>query len=176
MILNRLALMKGNNNMTTRLKVVTALAVAAILGAVATTLRVGAAETINTELRPVEEFIAAKLESVSELTDAQKDKIKTLMHERLPSVQKLVRSFFAEQRALRDVARVENVDEKAIRAQATKFADALADLAVQRARLARELHGIFSAEQLEKFREQGKDVHGGIDSFLEEVGKQLAHE
>ena len=157
-------------------RVVTAFAVAIMLGAVAGTLGVRAAEADNAELRPVEEFIAAKLESVSELTNAQKDKIKTLMHERLPMVQKLVRRFLAEQRALRDVARVENVDEKAIRAQATKFADALADLAVQRARLAHELRGLFSSEQLEKFREQGKDVTGGIDSFLEEVGKQLAHE
>src|SRR5438093_13556998 len=74
-------------------------------------------ETSHTDLGPVEEFIASKLESVSELTDAQKEKIKTLMHDRLPAVKTLVRKFVAEQRALREVARVENVDEKAIRAQ-----------------------------------------------------------
>lgn len=147
---------------------------------VATAIGVSAAErpteSPNSELKPVEEFIAAKLDSVDELTVAQREKIRNLMHERLPAIHSLVRRFIAEQRALHDVARVENVDESAIRAQATKFGNVLGELAVHRSRLVRELHDTFSKEQIDRLREKQQDLRAGIESFLDEVGKRLAGE
>ena len=134
-----------------------------------------AAET-GGEHSAVEQFIAEKLDAVESLTSAQKEKIRSIMRERLPSMSKLVRQFVADQLALRETTHADKVDESAIRAQAAKLTGIVADLAVQRARVARELRGVLTAEQLKNFRDKPQELHGSIDSFLDEVGKRLAAE
>lgn len=135
-----------------------------------------AAEEQPAHYEAVNEFVAEKLDGVEELSGAQKEKIRAIIRDKLPAIQKLVRRFVAEQQALKATATAESVDESAIRAQASKLGGVLADLAVLRAKLTHEVGGVLSAEQLENFRAQGHDWRKAVAGFLDEVAKRLATE
>jgi Spy/CpxP family protein refolding chaperone len=108
------------------------------------------------------------------ITDAQRDEIRAILRKHQPTVEPMVKQLVVERRALRDVIHAETIDEKAIRKQAGKIAGIQADLAVQRAHVAREIRDVLTDDQLAKLAELGEDADARLDAFVERVAKRIA--
>ena len=95
--------------------------------------------------RPLRGRWAEKLALLG-VTEQQRDHIRGIVREHRPGLEPLVKQYVAERRALRDAIHGETVDEKAIRAQASKVAKAGADLALARAKVAHEVRAVLTPE------------------------------
>ncbi len=104
------------------------------------------------------------------LTDKQKEQMKAVREKYRPALEPLRKEAFAERRALRALVMAQPQDEAAIRAQAAKIAGTAGDIAVQRARMFREMHAILTPEQVKKLdelkgrwekRHEGRPDRGG---------------
>lgn len=138
--------------------------------------RVLAEETTSSSLPGVEQFIAEKLDAVSELPDAQKEKIRGVFHDELGGLQKLARQYTVSHRELLETVRSVTVEEKTIRAQADKVATVMVEYTKKRAELAKQIQGVLTPEQLDKARDQQTDVLAKIAGFVDDIAKRLIAE
>ncbi len=100
------------------------------------------------------------------LTDTQVQQIQDILRASRDQVKPLVQNLMTEKRAERVLIQAPTVDEPAIRAQAAKVAAVEADLAVAHAKIANQIRGILTPEQIQKIQDfQGK-MDGRIDGFM----------
>ena len=155
--------------MKTQTKIITSIAVAAIL----VTGGLFAAE--RTAAGTVRGRIAERLAGFV-ITEEQKAQAKAILREHRATAEPLIKSFVAERRVLRDLTHAEKVDEAAIRVQVEKVAKVGADLAVERAKIAHEMRGVLTPEQIQQLGEMREDVEARIDQFLDHVAKRIAED
>lgn len=105
-------------------------------------------------------------------TEEQKAKVRNVLRAHRDTLEPLVKEYIVERRALHDAIHASPVNEGAIRAQAAKLAMVEVNLAVQRASIAQDLRGVFTAEQSKKLQELKHDAEGAIDRALERFGKR----
>jgi Spy/CpxP family protein refolding chaperone len=86
-------------------------------------------------------------------TAEQKAQIRETLGKYRPEAEPAVRQLAAERQALRRMIRDGAADENAIRAQSAKVSSLEADLAVVRARAAKEVRSFLTAEQIAKLGE-----------------------
>jgi protein CpxP len=109
-----------------------------------------------------------KMAKELQLTAQQKQQIKEIFARNRPQNDPLMKQMHTERRALRTLIQADAIDETAIRAQSAKIAVVEADLAVQRARIAREVRAILTPEQIAK----EKELQAQRDSKMEERAAQ----
>lgn len=107
------------------------------------------------------------------LSVQQQDEIKSIIAKNRPLAEPLMKQLHSEHRALRNLVQADTVDEAAIRAQIAKAGALQGDLAVQRAKLSKEIRAILTPEQIQKF----KDIQAKRDSQMDKKrmhgGKQF---
>ena len=87
------------------------------------------------------------------MTADQKAQIRDVLGKYRPETEPAVRQLVAERQALRRMIQGGAADESAIRGQAAKVASLEAGLAVMRARAAKEVRTLLTAEQLARLEE-----------------------
>jgi protein CpxP len=106
------------------------------------------------------------------VTQEQGAQIKEIVKKHYPEMKPLMDKMVAEHRALRDLIRAENVDEKAIRDQVAKVAAIGAEIAVKRAYIVHEVRGTLTSEQIGKLLEMQANADQRVD---EARGRVAAH-
>jgi len=107
------------------------------------------------------------------LSDQQKSRMKEVFKKDQPQVKPIFSKLITEKRELRTLIQSGSADEAAIRAQAAKVAGAEADLAVQRAQMARQFRAILTPEQVEKFKAIQKEKDAGLDKAREHMHERF---
>ena len=107
------------------------------------------------------------------LSDQQKSRMKEVFKKDQPQVKPIFGKLITEKRELRTLIQSGSADEAAIRAQAAKVAGAEADLAVQRAQMARQFRAILTPEQVEKFKAIQKDKDSRLDKAREHMHERF---
>jgi Spy/CpxP family protein refolding chaperone len=95
-----------------------------------------------------------------DLTDAQRDQIRTIVEARRAATEPLMERAFTAREALQDAIQAQPVDEATIRARSADLAAVEADLAVSRADLQAEIAALLTDEQkaeLAEMRERRAD-------------------
>lgn len=100
------------------------------------------------------------------LTDTQVQQIRDIFKANRAQVQPLVQSLMTEKRTERALIQAATVDEPAIRAQAAKVAAVEADLAVEHARIANQVRGVLTADQIQKVQDFQSRMDGRIGGFM----------
>lgn len=160
--------------MKTRTKLITSLALAAslTLGSVAYAKKTPA--SIFEDGAAFRTELLAKVASLG-ISDAQRGKIRSVLHSHQPKMEPMVRQMVSKRRELRDLIRGDGrVDETAIRAQCAKIAKLEADLAVERAFIVREAKGTLKPEQIETLKGMRSDVDARVDHVLDQVAKRIS--
>ena len=88
-----------------------------------------------------------------DLSDAQKEQIKTIQQSHRDEVQQIGERTRTAQRAIDQAANGTSVDEATIRSQSTALAAAIADGAILRAKVNAEIFNVLTAEQQQKLTE-----------------------
>ena len=125
--------------------------------------------------RPSHAFLAEKLAELG-VTDTQREQIHEILRNHLPATQPLIKQLIEERRKLRQAIRADDLDDKAIRAQATHVATLEADLAVERAHIVHEMKPVLTPEQLEKVKAAQSDSDERFDAFLLQFAKHTAED
>ena len=107
------------------------------------------------------------------LSDQQKAQMKEVFKKNQPQVKPIFTKLISEKRELRTLIHSGSADEAAIRAQAAKVAGAEADLAVQRAQMAKQFRAILTPEQVEKFKAIQKEKEARFDKFREHMNERF---
>ena len=107
------------------------------------------------------------------ITDAQRQQIRAILRDALPTLKPLVESIMRERQALRTAIQRSPIDETAIRAQSAKVAAVEADIAVERARLFQKIQPVLTPEQLQRIHEIEASMHKKIGGKLARFGKWL---
>ncbi|MFI4955394.1 MAG: Spy/CpxP family protein refolding chaperone [Gammaproteobacteria bacterium] len=115
----------------------------------------------------------AELATKLSLSDQQKAKVKEVFKKSQPQLKPIFSKLINEKREMRTLIQSGSADEAAIRAQAAKVASVEADLAVQRAQIAKQLRAILTPEQIEKFKIIQKEKDSKFDQFREHMREQF---
>jgi protein CpxP len=107
-----------------------------------------------------------------QLTTQQKQQIKEIFARNRPQNEPLMKQMHTERQALRTLIQANAIDEAAIRAQSAKVAAVEADLAVQRAKVAREIRAILTPEQIAKEKELQAQRDKKMEERAARRGKQ----
>ncbi len=117
--------------------------------------------------------IASKLASL-DITDAQKEQIRSILRNHREIVMPLIQDYVAERRALRDAVRSSPVNEDAIRAKSATIAGQQSDLAVELAYISQEIRNVLTPEQIEKVDTLLDERDICVDNILDRIGNRLA--
>jgi len=107
------------------------------------------------------------------LSDQQKAQMKEVFKKNQPQVKPIFSKLIAEKREMRTLIQSGNADEAAIRAQAAKVAGVEADLAVQRAQMAKQFRAILTPEQIEKFKAIQKEKDAKFNKLREHMNERF---
>jgi len=107
------------------------------------------------------------------LTDQQKAQMKEVFKKNQPQVKPIFTKLITEKREMRTLIQSGSTDEAAIRAQAAKVAGIEADLAVQRAQMAKQFRAILTPQQVEKFKAIQKEKDAKFDKFREHMNERF---
>lgn len=99
--------------------------------------------------------------------------MKEVFKKNQPLVKPIVSKLISEKRELRTVVQSGSADEAAIRAQSAKVAGVEADLAVQRAQMAKQFRAILTSGQVEKFMAIQKERDARFDKFREHMNERF---
>jgi protein CpxP len=88
-----------------------------------------------------------------DLTDAQKEQIKTIHESHRTEVEQIAQRTRDAQRAIDQAANGNSVDEATIRSHSTTLAAAIADGAILRGKVNAEIFSVLTAEQQQKLNE-----------------------
>jgi periplasmic protein CpxP/Spy len=91
-----------------------------------------------------------------ELTDAQRDQVKTIMDAHRDELQKAGTAVREAHRALAEATRADPVNEEAIRTASAAVGSAMANESILRARIRGEVSAILTAEQQETLKTRGR--------------------
>ncbi len=115
------------------------------------------------------EKLAAKLG----LTEQQKVKMKEIFKQNREQSKPIFDRLMTEKRNMRTLVQADKTDEAAIRAEAAKIGAVEGDLAIQHARMAKQIRAILTPQQIEKFKELQKEREQRFDKFREHHGKGM---
>jgi len=115
----------------------------------------------------------AELAGKLALSDQQQAQMKEVFKKNQPLVKPIVSKLISEKRELRTVVQSGSADEAAIRAQSAKVAGVEADLAVQRAQMAKQFRAILTSGQVEKFMAIQKERDARFDKFREHMNERF---
>jgi protein CpxP len=107
------------------------------------------------------------------LSDQQKARMKEVFKKNQPQVKPIFAKLITEKREMRTLIQSGSADEAAIRAQAAKVAGVEADLAVQRAQMAKQFRAILTPEQVEKFKAIQKEKDAKFDKIREHMHERF---
>jgi len=107
------------------------------------------------------------LRSELEVTPQQRTRIRATLLEYRPDIVEVAQGVVQKRRALDETVRDEQVDEKAIRAAAAEFGEALGDAAIVRAKIVGELRGVLNDEQIEAIEAFREEQQESVDRLLE---------
>lgn len=110
------------------------------------------------------------------LTEEQRGKIKTVLESHKTELQPLMENMMTERKALRELIHADKVDESAIRAQVAKIAAVEADLAVARAKMAKEIEPLLTAEQKQRAKELKAEAEKHGADFRARIAKRRAED
>ncbi len=113
--------------------------------------------------------LAAKLG----LTDQQKVKMKEIFKQNREQSKPIFDRLMTEKRSMRALVQADKTDEAAIRAQAAKIGAVQGDLAIQHARMAKQIRAILTPQQIEKFKALQKEREQRFEKFREHHGKEM---
>jgi Spy/CpxP family protein refolding chaperone len=108
------------------------------------------------------------------VSQAQKQQIHAVLRESRPTIKPLVRQYVQERRALRKMIHTAPVNEAAIRAQAARVAQIVADLDVKRAHISERIRAVLTPEQVEKLKQIAGTVDAHVDAMLERINEKIA--
>jgi len=106
------------------------------------------------------------------LTEEQESKIKAVREKYRPEMIGAFKPLREKGRVLRTLARADELDEAAIRAAARDLADAMADGAILRGKMHKEVRGVLTGEQREKLKELRARVEKKVDQAIEEAEQE----
>lgn len=115
----------------------------------------------------------AELADKLALSDQQKAQMKEVFKKNQPQVKPIFAKLINEKREMRTLIQSGSADEAAIRAQAAKVAGVEADLAVQRAQMAKQFRAILTPVQVEKFKAIQKEKDARFDKFREHMNERF---
>jgi protein CpxP len=115
----------------------------------------------------------AELGAKLALSDQQKAQVKEVFKKNQPLVKPIFTKLISEKRDMRTLIQSGSADEAAIRAQAAKVAGVEADLAVQRAQMAKQFRAILTPGQVEKFKAIQKEKDARFDKFREHMNERF---
>lgn len=115
----------------------------------------------------------AMLAEKLDLTEAQRTKMREVFQKNMPLAKPYFEKLMKERRELRTLIQSGSADEAAIRAQAAKVAGVEADLAVQRAQMAKECRAILTPKQIEKLNALQKEREGKFDGFRMKMQERM---
>ena len=115
----------------------------------------------------------AELGAKLALSDQQKAQMKEVFKKNQPLVKPIFTKLISEKRDMRTLIQSGSADEAAIRAQAAKVAGVEADLAVQRAQMAKQFRAILTPGQVEKFKAIQKEKDARFDKFREHMNEKV---
>src|SRR6185369_12358661 len=104
--------------------------------------------------RPLVNFIRAELgrlmvlKSELDITDAQKEQIKTILQSHKAEIAQVAKPLVDKKRALRDAVMADAPDEKAIRAASDDLAHSIGDAAVLASKIKQEVAVVLTPDQL----------------------------
>ena len=107
------------------------------------------------------------------LSDQQKAQMKEVVKKNRPQLKPIFTQLIDERRAMRTLIQSGSADEAAIRAEAAKVAGIEADLAVQRARMVKQLRANLTPEQIEKFKALQKERDARFDKFRKQMNERF---
>ncbi len=114
-----------------------------------------------------------KLAAALGLSAQQKTQIKEIFKKGRAESEPIMTRLISERRALRALIQAEEVDEAAIRAQAGRLAAVEGDMALQRARMAKQIRAILTPEQVAKFKSFQAERDRKFDKFRERMHKRF---
>jgi Spy/CpxP family protein refolding chaperone len=88
-----------------------------------------------------------------DITDAQREDIKSIIDEKRPEYKPLVEDLMSKKQALQELVLAEPVDEEAIRQASLEIGAKIAQLSIMASEAVREVRFILSPEQLQKLTE-----------------------
>jgi|GEM_PF-1046382 len=94
-----------------------------------------------------------RLAKALDLSKEQTEQVKAIFLKHRDEIAPLRKEMVSERRELRKLTEADKTDEAAIREQAKKIAATSGDLAVRRAKMAREVRAVLTPEQIRKFRD-----------------------
>jgi protein CpxP len=104
-----------------------------------------------------------------ELTDAQRDQVRTIMESHRDEFADLRQKLSAAHRAFAEATRGDALDEAAIRTQSTAVANAMADEAILRARVRAQVHALLTAEQQQQLKDRQADMQKRLQERQERL-------
>jgi protein CpxP len=91
-----------------------------------------------------------------ELTDAQRDQVRSITESHQTELQQVATKLRAAHRGFAEAVSADAIDESTVRARSTALAAAMADEAIVRARVRAEVRGILTAEQQQQLKDRSK--------------------
>ncbi len=91
-----------------------------------------------------------------DLSAEQRDSVGEIMDDRMPKARKLAFAMFDHRKALKELAKKEPFDAKAVRKTADAMGDTVADLTVLMTSSMADLRAVLTPEQRERFEKMGK--------------------
>ncbi len=107
------------------------------------------------------------------LSEQQKLQIKEIFKKGMAEREPIMTRLITERRALRDLVQADRIDDAAIRAQAAKLAAAEGDMALERARMGKQIRAILTPVQAEKFKAFQAEREAKFDRFRERMHKRF---
>jgi len=107
-----------------------------------------------------------RLAKALDLSKEQTEQIKSIFLKHRDEIAPLRRKMASERRELRNLTQAETTDEAAIREQAKMIAATSGDLAVRRARMAKEVRAMLTPEQSRKFQVLQEKRDQRIDGMM----------
>jgi Spy/CpxP family protein refolding chaperone len=113
------------------------------------------------------------LRSDLNLTDAQRDQIKTILESHRTEIAGVLEPLVKDRRALRDATLADPADEKAIRTAAANLAGAIGDAAVLASHIKVEARKVITPAQMQTLEQFRKQSDASVDRFIDNMGKPL---
>jgi len=107
-----------------------------------------------------------RLAKALDLSKEQTEQVKAIFLKHRDEIAPLRKEMVSGRRELRNLTQAEKTDEAAIREQAKKIAATSGDLAVHRAKMAREVRAMLTPEQIRKFQVLQEKRDRRIDGMM----------
>jgi Spy/CpxP family protein refolding chaperone len=128
--------------------------------------------------RPIVQFIRHRfgrlmaLKADLAITEGQREEIRGIVRGYRSQIAPAVEGVVGKRRALGEAVLAEDPDEQAIRSAARALGNQIADAAVLASKVAAEVKGVLTQEQIELIRQYQTDREAAVDKFLDKALKE----